>query len=1024
MLAAATTGKTVPDLRGSFRSILLFHNRRVSLPEYDRRKDYLLTGSKEDVYTQLSRVARAFGIKGMEALRDTVLEITAGPAASQLTAHRRRNFAEELFREGVLRREEAVTLGLSSTSDVQDDDPLQRQEACLDIATFLHAVGDEDRCREWIRRASEVSAGAGSRKDNHMAHLAEWLDRAVEPNLTCERLEVLEKFARAVEVAGGDDQSSAAAQMLHTVIRLESSRASALAIELIDRDVINLSTTIEALVIGGAKAGVSYPLLSAIYGELLSLVDPGATGNAAVATLNTAPLDQRISAAQGLMSRVRTNSLPSHRIEVARDLQGALREAHVGEINLSEGLQPGRYDSSLKNTLYRLTSGETLTTDQVAARLSTADSPRDWNPNPAENGDFDWWSAVKRASIQSSDHLNDLIATFPPPEYRTVELLAWKSEWMLANGDRHAARELAEQAIEAAKDGSWFRWWGGAQKKIAYSALQRVAQQEVITRAREHFGRDLFAGRLSNYYLTDDITNDIVELFQFLELSWPSDGVLEAVGSYLDEVLAANQKVEPYRSLSDSKILDSADEALCRFLVYLLGFPVVDIGIAARRCLAKYVEQDGRSLARVLLAERCWDGVQLEHMLVALHVGSLKNPRVLDLLREFIIGLNRHESIVVRGIARRMCQEQGWAWTEIHDMPPPKLLLIPTPITAQATHDETRMLVGGGVAVAADLYCPIFRLLERFGNDPDELASEFTRLYSEIEQTYAWKDDERLQQWMKMALARHWLSQRAIVGRGAAMRLLGRRALSGQAPRWTEQAYDSLCPLYDPALELIEPRERPSEMLAMNWEFWDEHGNDWLQGKDATDWDHHPPSIGGLRLIAERSWFIRPDWEWPREERYRGVLIDSDHDDADRESLASRHELTYQGYIRGGAQEGNHLIVWNSERQLDGPHYRWMAINSNVARKLGWTLCPTNPFEWRDSAGHSMVKSVYWKDGWIWLEPPRFEALGEGWYVLASDLAVEAIRKAFPDAQIYLWVERHSHGSKPYKGSWHLRQPF
>ena len=90
-----------------------------------------------------------------------------------------------------------------------------------------------------------------------------------------------------------------------------------------------------------------------------------------------------------------------------------------------------------------------------------------WNLNPAENGDFDWWSAVKRASIQSLDHLNDLIAAFPPPEYRRVELLAWKSKWMLASGDRHAAREHAEQAIEAAEDGSWFRWWDGAQKKVA-----------------------------------------------------------------------------------------------------------------------------------------------------------------------------------------------------------------------------------------------------------------------------------------------------------------------------------------------------------------------------------------------------------------------------------------------------------------------------------------------------------------------------------------------------------------------------
>ena len=116
-------------------------------------------------------------------------------------------------------------------------------------------------------------------------------------------------------------------------------------------------------------------------------------------------------------------------------------------------------------------------------------------------------------------------------------------------------------------------------------------------------------------------------------------------------------------------------------------------------------------------------------------------------------------------------------------MRPPKLLLIPTRITAQATHDETRMLVGGGVAVAADVYHYIFHILKRCGNDPDELESEFTRLYAEIEKTYAWKDDLRFKQWMTMASARHWRLQRAIVGREAVMRLFGRHALSGQAPR-------------------------------------------------------------------------------------------------------------------------------------------------------------------------------------------------------------------------------------------------
>ena len=149
MLASANAGRQCLDLRGAFRSILLFHNRPVSLPKYDGRKDYLIGQLKKGVYQQLSSVVRAFGTKGVQALRDTVWERIRGPAASQLAAPHRRYFAEELFHEGVLNTEEAGTLGLSSKLDAQDDDPMQRQEACLGSQYFC------------MQSATRIGAGSG-----------------------------------------------------------------------------------------------------------------------------------------------------------------------------------------------------------------------------------------------------------------------------------------------------------------------------------------------------------------------------------------------------------------------------------------------------------------------------------------------------------------------------------------------------------------------------------------------------------------------------------------------------------------------------------------------------------------------------------------------------------------------------------------------------------------------------------------------------------------------------------------------
>jgi hypothetical protein len=130
--------------------------------------------------------------------------------------------------------------------------------------------------------------------------------------------------------------------------------------------------------------------------------------------------------------------------------------------------------------------------------------------------------------------------------------------------------------------------------------------------------------------------------------------------------------------------------------------------------------------------------------------------------------------------------------------------------------------------------------------------------------------------------------------------------------------------------------------------------------------------------------------------------------------------LTYESYVAEYSQNEKQLVVFNTERQLAGPTYRWAAINAKFARSLGWRPSESTPFEWVDSSGKVMVKSVYWRDGWIWLKPPRFETLSEGWVVLATAEAVDAIREQARTARLHLWIERHSHGDKPYEGKWHL----
>jgi hypothetical protein len=284
-----------------------------------------------------------------------------------------------------------------------------------------------------------------------------------------------------------------------------------------------------------------------------------------------------------------------------------------------------------------------------------------WNPNPSENSNFDWWRAIKKAKIKSEQHLNDLISTFPPPDYRIVDLLAWKSQSLLGLGDRQAAKIAAEEAIAQARDSSWFARWDGAQLRNAFAALAEIDNGLSIRSARKKFGEDLSTGKLFSFYLLDEI----VQIFAFLKIEWPT-GAIRVIDDYLDGVLAANRNAPKFSSLTDSSTSESIDQAICRLVLRLVAFPVVDVGVAARRVLARYAVADGRGLVALMAGDATWDAIQFEHLLACVQVGlqaGCPGGNSLRALENYILDLNRHHSIAVRGIARRICIDRdgnGW----------------------------------------------------------------------------------------------------------------------------------------------------------------------------------------------------------------------------------------------------------------------------------------------------------------------------------------------------------------------------
>jgi hypothetical protein len=305
----------LPDARATFRSLLLFHNQAPAVSHHD---GYVVRMSRNEIEGQIRDLAQALGHRAIEALRDVYLELSSGPAADQFSSVSRRRFALMFFAYGVMSRPDAIALGMSSLDGVSDSDPALRREACMEAAAFLHAFGEDDEVERWIRRASDVSAGTGSHKDYHMADVATWVMRSTVGGALHERLALLNRLASAIEVAGGAGEDRAATTLLETLFRESPLRASVMALELIDRRVLDIPQMLNAVVIGAAKAGGSAELLAHVYGQLCALLNVSQTPDTAGVVLAQFEATRRSAAAEALMSRVRT-MLSLRLVGISRD---------------------------------------------------------------------------------------------------------------------------------------------------------------------------------------------------------------------------------------------------------------------------------------------------------------------------------------------------------------------------------------------------------------------------------------------------------------------------------------------------------------------------------------------------------------------------------------------------------------------------------------------------------------------------------------------------------------------------------
>lgn len=188
-----------------------------------------------------------------------------------------------------------------------------------------------------------------------------------------------------------------------------------------------------------------------------------------------------------------------------------------------------------------------------------------------------------------------------------------------------------------------------------------------------------------------------------------------------------------------------------------------------------------------------------------------------------------------------------------------------------------------------------------------------------------------------------------------------------------------------------------------------------------------PRPIFVPRLTEKDAWSMPKRWEYQAEQSLSLIdkLVDMQGMFVIGQSLQCRHhsdDIPYEEYkMRVSFDEmdesgndffGSSPFLRQSSQYLQigvddpeiivqrGGYYacmhnkqNWIAFNPALASYLGWTPAEDGFFAWNDADGNKMVESIYWKSGNVEYRHSSNHETGDGWYVLASQFALDALKK-------------------------------
>jgi hypothetical protein len=147
-----------------------------------------------------------------------------------------------------------------------------------------------------------------------------------------------------------------------------------------------------------------------------------------------------------------------------------------------------------------------------------------------------------------------------------------------------------------------------------------------------------------------------------------------------------------------------------------------------------------------------------------------------------------------------------------------------------------------------------------------------------------------------------------------------------------------------------------------------------------------------MYVIGENSMEIRSEDKIPKEKFKMKISFGNVKSTSNGFFGGSPYQRPTSKYSELGNRDLELILIREGFMIPCSRNQTWLAFNPACAKMLGWKLSEDGMFVWMDNSGNKMVESVYWQSGNTFYRNRSNQEVGDGWLVLASGKAIEALQ--------------------------------